>query len=305
MAAERPTSERCFRALGADCHVIVVDGDPTLLEIAVQRVAELERRWSRFLPGSEVSRLNAANGRWTTVSPETALLLQRSLAGYWFSRGAFDATVLGDVVRAGYDRTFELVTGRPGATRFRRGSDSIEIDGDRVRLGREVGFDPGGIGKGLAADLVVELLLGGGAAGACVNLGGDLRVSGMPPTGEAWTVAVDAPDRPTPVLTLGLGDGAVATSSTLRRRWISDGDTKHHLIDPATGSPSRSEVVLATAVAGEAWAAEVVAKTALLRGEADLAFLDGTGAEAFVLLADGRRNHSAGLPAYLGTAVGS
>ena len=55
-----------------------------------------------------------------------------------------------------------------------------------------VGFDPGGIGKGLAADLVVDLLLDGGAAGACVDLGGDGRMAGEPPTG-GWRVGIGNP----------------------------------------------------------------------------------------------------------------
>ena len=47
-----------------------------------------------------------------------------------------------------------------------------------VRLLDGVGFDPGGIGKGLAADLVATAAVDLGADGAMVSLGGDLRVAG-------------------------------------------------------------------------------------------------------------------------------
>ena len=84
-----------------------------------------------------------------------------------------------------------------------------------------VGFDPGGIGKGFAADLVLDELLAEGAGGACVNLGGDVRVGGLGPDGGDWTVTVEDPRDPAgpPLVTLLLADGAVATSSRCRRRW--------------------------------------------------------------------------------------
>ncbi|MGO9197832.1 MAG: FAD:protein FMN transferase [Acidimicrobiales bacterium] len=72
-------------------------------------------------------------------------------------------------------------------------SHGIEIVRDGVYLPPKVGIDSGGIGKGLAADVVVEELLQSGAAGVCVNLGGDLRAGGVPPDGSGWTIAVDHP----------------------------------------------------------------------------------------------------------------
>src|SRR5437870_1539317 len=156
------------------------------------------------------------------------------------------------------------------------GSDAhvIDVDGDRVRLPAGVGLDPGGIGKGLAADLVVAEALAAGAAGACVNLGGDLRVAGRPPEGPsaagktAWTVAVEHPASPEPLALLGLHDGAVATSTTLRRRWTAGGQERHHLIDPWTGSPSTSGLTPAAVVTAAPWGADGPATARRLRGSA-------------------------------------
>ena len=49
---------------------------------------------------------------------------------------------------------------------------------------------------------------------------------------------------------------AVATSTTLRRRWSSDGETRHHLIDPHTGMASDTDVNLAAVVARNRYQAE-------------------------------------------------
>jgi thiamine biosynthesis lipoprotein len=130
-----------------------------------------------------------------------------------------------------------------------------------------VELDPGGIGKGLAADLTTAELLDAGAAGAMVNLGGDLRVRGVPPAGDAWSLDVEHPSDPDRTLRrLALHDGAVATSSRLRRTWVHHGRTQHHIIDPRTGAPVSNPVVAVTAVAGEGWWAEAATKAVLTTG---------------------------------------
>src|SRR5579859_6764603 len=143
-------AELRFRAMGSDCHVIVV-GDPGLAELARLRVDDLERRWSRFLPDSEVSRLNAGHGQPARVSPATFELVRRAVAGWARTGGRFDPTVLGDLIRAGYDRPFEEVAARPsaGASPWRRGCGGIRLDAANrtVTLPPDVGFDPGGLGK--------------------------------------------------------------------------------------------------------------------------------------------------------------
>jgi thiamine biosynthesis lipoprotein len=264
MAAD--TAAQAFRAMGSDCHLIVVGGPGSALDAALRRIDDLEQRWSRFIPTSDISRLNAAGGRPVTVGADTADLVSRALVARRLTRGAFDPTVLGDVIRAGYATSFD--ERHPptvaGVNDMRQGT--VSVDGARVTLAPSTGFDPGGIGKGLAADVVVTLLRDLGADGACVNVGGDVRVWGAGPTGAGWSVAIDHPWRREPLAVVGLDDGAVATSTTLRRRWSTDGRPSHHLIDPATGCPSTSGIALVSVIAGDAWIAEVVAKAALLAG---------------------------------------
>src|SRR5581483_11989433 len=256
-----------------------------------------------FVETSEVNELTRRAGTTVEVSPETVLLVRRAVDAWRLTGGSFDPTVLGDVIRAGYDRSFDDMPEHPagGVSALLVGCSDIEIDADGVRLPPGTGFDPGGIGKGLAADLVVEEISAAGAAGVCINLGGDLRAWGDPPAGDAWTVAIDHPWSDVPVVHVGLADGAVATSTTLRRRWDVDGETRHHLIDPRTHRPAETDLTLATVVAGDAWVAEVLAKAVLLRGlphQFDL--IGGTGAEALVVDETGRVLVSDGFTAFTG-----
>jgi thiamine biosynthesis lipoprotein len=292
--------------MGTFAHVVVVGGRPGLDAAAAARIADLERRWSRFLPDSEVSTLNRLAGDAVAVSADTRLLVARAVEGWRLSGGAFDPTVLGPVIRAGYDRTFHDVHAAPadGRSALDMGAAGIEVGGGTVRLPAGTGFDPGGIGKGLAADLVADELLAAGAAGACVNLGGDVRVAGCGPDGGTWTVAVEHEWAETPVALLGLADGAVATSTTLRRRWHPPGQAvRHHLIDPQTGLPSGTDVTLSAVVAAAAWVAEVLAKAVLLRGAATaFDILGGTGTEGLMVDTAGRVASTIGLAAFLGGA---
>lgn len=288
--------------MGTDAQIVVVGGPDGLVDRAQARIADLERRWSRFIDTSEVSALNRNAGSPVKVSAETVELVQRAIEAWRLTRGLFDPTVLGSVIRAGYDRSFDQLGAFPTArtSDLELGAADIDILEDMVRLPRGTGFDPGGVGKGLAADVVAEELQVAGAIGGCVNLGGDLRVFGPNPEGNAWTVAVDHPRYGDAMTRLGITGGAAATSTTLRRRWSIDGETRHHLIDPTTGQPSTSDLTFVTVVAGYAWAAEILAKAVLLRGTPHhFDVLAGTGAEALAIDDHGHVFTTPGMTAYL------
>ena len=102
-----------FRSMGSEAHVIVVDGWPSLLSVARRRLGQLEACWSRFIPTSEISTCNRLAGTPVWVSADTALLIDTAIEGWHLSAGRFDPTVLGDVLRAGYDRSFDELDGRP------------------------------------------------------------------------------------------------------------------------------------------------------------------------------------------------
>lgn len=299
-----------FTAMGSDAHVIVV-GDARLVASARARVDELEARWSRFVPSSEVSRINAASGEPVDVSEDTRTLVARAVDAWRLTGCLADCTLLSEVVAAGYDAPFTALPPHRAQTagpaplpRTLLGPGDIEITTTAVRLPAGLAFDPGGIGKGLAADLVADELIATGADGACVNLGGDVRVRGTGPEGAGWTIGVDHPAAAGPLALLGLTDGGVATSTVLRRRWRVGDEERHHLIDPRSGVPSTSDLALVTAVAGRAWEAEALAKAVLLRGGPHaFDILGGTGAEALAVGHDGRITASPGLRAFLGGAA--
>ena len=136
------------------------------------------------------------------------------------------------------------------------------IDGDRV--GSSLPIDSGGIGKGLAADLVAERLVERGALGALVNVGGDLRCAGSPPS-QRWQIHLNVPIEVEDDLSVRLDSGAVCTSTPLKRRWeTTGGGVGHHLLDPRTGRPAADNYASVSVIAPRAWLAEVLSKAVFL-----------------------------------------
>jgi thiamine biosynthesis lipoprotein len=258
--------------MGTDVHVIVVaeddQGAHELGRWAFERLEQLEARWSRFRPDSELCRLNTAGGRPVVVTRITFELLRHAVTSWALTAGACDPTIAAALVAAGYDRDFPSVAPdgprvEPSESGPSPGCAGIVLDPivGSVTLPPHVALDLGGVAKGFAADVVADELTAAGAIGVCVNLGGDLRVIGTPPRDEAWIVEVEeADDRPR----LALAEGGVATTSRRRRTWRRAGTEYHHIIDPRTGAPARVPWLAATVIAGRARDAEVLAKAAFL-----------------------------------------
>jgi thiamine biosynthesis lipoprotein len=297
-----PSREVHARAMGSDVHVLIVGGRDGLGAAARARIEQLEARWSRFRPASEISRLNAGAGRPVLVSADTLTAVDVAVQAWRETGGAFDPTVLPALVALGYDRDFATVPGHQigavPAPRPAPGCAGIEIDWTvgAVTLPAGTAVDLGGIGKGLAADLVVAELIAAGADGACVNLGGDLRTSGAAPTAAGWVVGVEH----RPDLRIALSDGAVATSSSAKRRWSRDGAEVHHLVDPRYGQPAATGLTSVTVIAGSGARAEALTKAAFVAGAGRAAELVQQAGATGLLVADtGAVIPFAGIEAFL------
>lgn len=254
---------------------------PDQLERAVDQLRHLEDLWSRFITDSDISRINTEAGTPVAVAPETIELVETMKQAWELTQGRYDPTVLPILVANGYasSRVDPAATTVLPAGRHRIGTtDEVTIDRRRstVAVPPGVALDPGGIGKGLAADLAVASLIEGGAAGALVSIGGDLTAAGVAPGPEGWRVDIERPDPgDAPLCRTTIDHGGVATSSTRSRRWVHEGRPQHHAIDPATGAPSETDLASVTVFTTSGWRAEAFATAALLAGSGSvIPFLD-------------------------------
>lgn len=270
--------------------LVVGDGSTdTCRQTTFDLLQHLEARWSRFLPHSDISRLNGAGGDAVRVDPSTITLITTMIDAWHATEQRFDPTTLRALVAAGYSASIDdprRVTVLPsGQVLLGERSidpsapieggptlDQVEIDRDHctVRLPDGLALDAGGIGKGLAADLAVAHALRSGADGALVSIGGDVSAGGRSPD-DGWAVLIESPDPAhRAVGCIALDAGGVATSSTRSRRWQRDGREHHHVIDPWTGAPSTTDLASTTVIARSGWLAEAHATAALLARSSDV-----------------------------------
>lgn len=285
--------------MGSDCVVrLVVDDDRAepILDRVVEKMVELEKRWSRFLPDSELSQLNDHAGAPVFVSPETFAVLSLAVDAWRATGGRFDPTLLDALQGVGYDATFDDMTKRPpvevaDVVSNPDGLNSVALDARSFMVHAPAGlhFDLGGIGKGYAADCVFTQVMEDGVSGACLDFGGDVRVGGETAEGGGWPIVIDDPFRPGEDLAvLGLGDGSVTTSSRLRRKWSTTTGEAHHLLDPATSRPAESGLASVTVIAAHAAWGEVHAKAALVAGvTAGAALIENAGLSGLLVTDDG------------------
>lgn len=272
------------------------DGSAAALQ-ATRRFVELcEQRFSRFRPESELSALNRSAGTWFQASTDMIDLLQQSLEYHRLTGRLFDPSILPDLKRAGYDRKMDevrrsgaaaaSVNGRPGLD-----FQSLEIDPTRRRVRLPIGMeiDLGGIAKGWIVQKASEIL-SAYSPNCAVSAGGDIVFLGHPADGELWQIRIEDPwDSSREVTRLGVGPGAVATSSLVKRSWNQDGIHRHHLIDPRTGEPAFTDWASVTTLAPSITAAEVYAKALLIggAGEAPGLLAHEPGLSFFAVTMDG------------------
>jgi FAD:protein FMN transferase len=257
-----------FACFGATC---TVDVDGHGAAGARRALLSWHERFTRFDPGSELSRFNADPRDEVPVSPLMARLAAAARWAAEASGGLVDATLIGDLERAGYADDLptsldlrEALARAPARAPARPAPDrpTLAVDFDRMTVRRPPGvrLDPGGLAKGVFADVLAETLAG--RLAFAVDCAGDLRVGG-----RARLVHVRGPFDGEVLYTFRLAEAGVATSGIGRRSWVGpDGRPAHHLLDPATGRPAYTGVVQATAIAATAVEAEVRAKAAVLAG---------------------------------------
>jgi FAD:protein FMN transferase len=273
-----------FDCFGCSCGVLVIgDGPAGRAAQAARRARTTMLEWhhgfSRFLPDSELSRLNHDERRRVPVSPMMARLVEVARHAAALTDGLIDATLVGQLEQAGYrtdlhdsldlaEALSEAPARTPAAGSAGRAWEQLELDSDGPAVIRPPGLqlDSGGLAKGLFADVLAQTLSGHEAF--AIDCGGDLAIGGS--GGLARPIEVQSPIDDSVLHRYELSRTGVATSGIGRRSWQGeDGRPAHHLLDPRSGRPAYTGVIQATALAPSATLAEIHAKAAVLSGPAD------------------------------------
>ena len=280
-------------AMGGESVITVVGGSAQILDEAFALADFCDSSWSRFRAGSELDRVNHAQGARVEVSPITVALIDEMIDGFALTSGDFNPTLLPQVVDTGYAASLVRsghVTTLPEGARVFDSLTAITLDEGGVSLPEGMTLDAGGIGKGFAGDLIAAAVMNSGALGVMVSMSGDIVVAGESPQGGPWRLGVEDPfDEESHVDTVRLVDGSVVTSSQRKKRF----GQEHHLIDPHTGQSASTTVQTVSVIARTGARAEVLAKSGFLRpAEEFLNWLPTVGAAGLVIDVEGQRRES-------------
>lgn len=224
-----------FTALGTKWNVSI---DKKVLNKATENtirgfVVSFEKRFSRFLEGSEVSVWREAIQGTYSISEDLREMLVRAKALQAITSGRFDPAIGTLMEATGYDATYRLTPNEHIADIH---IPQWSLEGNTISIDGPVVFDLGGIGKGYCIDRVGDLLLEKGFEHFIVEAGGDMYAT-TKADGSAYRVAIEYPGQPDMALgVVELRNQALAVSDSFRRRW----GEWHHIIDPQKKRPIES-----------------------------------------------------------------
>lgn len=224
-----------FSGLGTHWQIIVDDEIlPDSLENEIlNQATTFEKKYSRFLPDSEVSQINLQGSGEYQVSEELAQILKFGIDLSENSQGYFNPAIGKILTEYGYDKDLKFENKINLST---AGSGSIKLKNNKISLLGDVQLDLGGWGKGYLIDLIYDLLISHNVNYFLIDGGGDLRATSKK-SGQSWLVALEHPlDSELAIGVVELKNSALANSGSNKRRV----GNFHHLIDFHSGKPVNS-----------------------------------------------------------------
>ncbi|WP_234824194.1 FAD:protein FMN transferase [Bremerella cremea] len=210
-------------------------------------LAEVNRQMSTYDPQSELSRFNQAPAeKWVPVSTELLHIIDDAQSISDATKGAFDVTV-GPVVnlwKFGPDKdrkhfpTDQEIAEAKKLVGYQQVKTHYELLAVQKSQGN-VYVDLSAIAKGYGVDVVFQLLKERGLTDFMVEIGGEVRATGLKPNGEPWQIGIELPTEKAGEYDeiVGLHDKALATSGDYRNFFMHEGERYSHTINPLTGRP--------------------------------------------------------------------
>ena len=255
--------------------------DGQVLKDALEECGRSERLLSRTVEGSDVWRINHADGAPVEVSEDTVRILSCAREISELSGGAFDVTIAPASTLWNFTQNNPVL---PDAEEIARAADLVDytklkLDGNTVTLPAGMMIDLGGIAKGYIADRIKAYLEKRGVQYAILSFGGNIVAIGSgKPDGNPWKVGIQDIDKPTGehmLVSLNRG-GSTVTSGIYERGFNLDGVRYHHLLSAETGWPVQNELASVTIFSESSMEGDALSTAAFVLGtEQGLKLIEG------------------------------
>lgn len=277
-----PVSKSEF-CLDTSCEITIYDMEDMskaaaqeTLDLTYEEIRKYENLLSKTVEGSDVFRINSAEGGETEVSDDTLDVINTGLFMGNMSGGAFDITV------GTLTELWDFKSDNPQVPEESDIKEALEsvgygnviASGSSVKLtDPDAKLDLGGVAKGYIADKAGEFLEKQGVTKAIVNLGGNITTIGEKDNKTPWTIGVERPysDRSEIIGSIKVSDQTVVTSGVYERQFVQDGVRYHHVLDPETGYPADTDIEAVTIIAakGNSGFCDALSTACLILGKED------------------------------------
>jgi len=256
--------------MGTDVTVsLVTDAEIIANRIAAEvftHIVSAEQTFSRFIPTSELSQLNA--GGTLIVSEFFMTVLEKALALHQQTAGAYNPLI--QVARQGYQESYPLIseaTQTASSAPYNHTVSDLFYDTTtrEIRLAPTQQLDFGGILKGYLAEEIASSVMTTypTCTGTIINIGGDLHTKGLDEDSQPFIFSILNPIT-SEEITLSFTNTSLVTSGTYKRHWQTTLGPRHHILSADGLTNPLSPVVSASVVYQDGAVAEAFAKYLLI-----------------------------------------
>lgn len=218
----------------------------TLFDELYAVLEDVDRKYNAYQPGSYIDQINRHAGSFVDVDDETIRILEQTIFLSGFFDGTYDITIMPLIRLWGFYKDDIRRVPAPDeihAIRHLINYRNIEINGNRVRIGKGQEIITGSFIKAYATDLLAAVMQERGINNAIINAGGS-TIRAINTASEApWQVNVTHPENGETLFTLNLDDCSYSTSSQSTAFVDIDGKRYGHILNPVTGYPATNRQV--------------------------------------------------------------
>lgn len=293
--------KQSFISLGTVCSITLPKGTrQSVYDAAKQEIIAVNDKFSRTSEKSELYALN--RDKSIVASEEFYALVETAVSVAKLTDGAFDPAI------GGLTALWNIATEHPHVpsdeeiARVDRSWSDIQMDPSsrRITVPKTMDIDLGGIAKGYAADKAKKTLAEHGVRQGLINLGGNVYALGAKEDGSDWRIGLRDPkgQEGSAFIIINLSDKAVVTSGGYERYFVQDGKTYHHILDPSTGYPAKSDLLSSSIIGTDSTLCDGLSTAVFVLGsEKGLALINRLeGYDCVLMKTDGTIIFSKGFP---------
>lgn len=249
--------------------------DANVLNKAIKLMRSFEEKLSFYKENSDISKINRNAGKsYVRVSQDTFNIIKASKEYSKMTNGLFDITIAPLVKAWAINTLSPKVLNKLEIEKIITlvNYDNIlinEADISVMLKKTNMQIDLGGIAKGYIADKIIDFYRENNIENVIINIGGNVKVLGKKSENELWNIGIFEPKKHSTenICCVSLENTSVVTSGAYERAFMYNGELYHHILNPATGYPSKSDLKSISIISNDSLKADGLSTPLFIMGK--------------------------------------